>query len=923
MNPILHVVLSVIGALLGAALLDWTGVVIGVLIGLLGATVLGLSTRVRALEAAIEQRRDIEASTVDVAAARAQPAKAPEVARQTVEVEPELEFDVDLGTQHPEPAPSVTRPDVPARRLAPVFEPRPAAERAEPAHIDREAQPSFGERIASAVKGFFTGGNVVVRTGMIILFFGVAFLLKYAVDRNAFPIEYRLGGISLGALVLFALGWRLRLKQPMYALVLQGGAVGLLYLTVFASAKLYALIPVGGAFLLMVGLVAACGALAVLQDSRALASIGSIGGFLAPVLTATGQGNHVTLFSYYALLNAGILGIAWFKAWRSLNLIGFVFTFLIASAWGVLRYRSEYFYTTEPFLVLFFLFYVAIAVLYAFRQPPRLKGFVDGSLVFGVPIVAFGLQTGLVREFEFGLAYSAVAISAAYLLLAAVLWQLRAEGMRLLTEAFLALGVVFASLAVPFALDGHWTAATWALEGAALVWVGVRQKRVLARNFGLVLQLGAGAAFGIEAESITASMPVINAFFLGAMTVSLGGLFSSFYLYRSKAELCDWERQFHIPMLVWGLLWWFGAGVIEIADHTAERGNNQAVALLCLFSLSVALMTGVQRWLSWSTLRHPPAALLPVAALIALGVIHEGKDMNLLGGWGMVAWPVFFAIQYRVLWLYEDVWKDVLVRIWQLCTLWLAVCLLSSEAAWHLQWTVQLTEAWALAGLGTVPAFILLGLLVWGRHIPWPVVRHQEDIFGAGFAVVSAALLLWIWGGCLVSADPAPLSYTPVLNPLELAQAFAVFVMSRWVWQARRAGLELATRLPAALPGVLLGGTAFLWLNAVVARSVHFWSQTPFNFNSLFGSVSFQAAIAILWSLSALALMAGGARRAVRPIWMAGAVLLGFVILKLFMVDLSGTGTIARIVSFLAVGILMLVIGYLAPLPPKTQHEAS
>ena len=29
------------------------------------------------------------------------------------------------------------------------------------------------------------------------------------------------------------------------------------------------------------------------------------------------------LFSFYALLNLGILFIAWFKAWRSLNLLGF------------------------------------------------------------------------------------------------------------------------------------------------------------------------------------------------------------------------------------------------------------------------------------------------------------------------------------------------------------------------------------------------------------------------------------------------------------------------------------------------------------------------------------------------------------------------------------------------------------------------
>jgi len=72
---------------------------------------------------------------------------------------------------------------------------------------------------------------------------------------------------------------------------------------------------------------------------------------------------------------------------------------------------------------------------------------------------------------------------------------------------------------------------------------------------------------------------------------------------------------------------------------------------------------------------------------------------------------------------------------------------------------------------------------------------------------------------------------------------------------------------------------------------------------------------------AALAAMLWATRRAApalaRPLWMAGAVLLGAVVLKLFLVDLSQLGSLARIVSFLAVGALMLVIGYVAPLPPE------
>src|SRR5690606_29770082 len=117
------------------------------------------------------------------------------------------------------------------------------------------------------------------------------------------------------------------------------------------------------------------------------------------------------------------------------------------------------------------------------------------SLVFGVPLVAFGLQLRLVSGFEYGAAFSAVALGALYLLLARTLWQRCGARLRLLVDAYYALGIVFATLAIPLAFEGRWTAAAWALEAAAILWIGVRQARLPARAFAVLLQLGAGAAF--------------------------------------------------------------------------------------------------------------------------------------------------------------------------------------------------------------------------------------------------------------------------------------------------------------------------------------------------------------------------------------------------------------------------------------------
>jgi uncharacterized membrane protein len=148
-----------------------------------------------------------------------------------------------------------------------------------------------------------------------------------------------------------------------------------------------------------------------------MAFIGFAGAFAAPILVSTGQGDHVSLFSYYLMLGVAIVSVAWWRAWRALNLLGFFATFGVATAWGALKYQPEQLASTEPFLIAFFLLYLAASLLYATRHSLKPKQAVDATLVFGVPLAAFGLQAGLVREVEFATAFSSLAMGALYMVL--------------------------------------------------------------------------------------------------------------------------------------------------------------------------------------------------------------------------------------------------------------------------------------------------------------------------------------------------------------------------------------------------------------------------------------------------------------------------------------------------------------------------
>jgi uncharacterized membrane protein len=120
---------------------------------------------------------------------------------------------------------------------------------------------------------------------------------------------------------------------------------------------------------------------------------------------------------------------------------------------------------------------------------------------------------------------------------------------------------------------------------------------------------------------------------------------------------------------------------------------------------------------------------------------------------------------------------------------------------------------------------------------------------------------------------------------------------------------------------VALGSITFLWLNGALLRTLHHWAAVPFDFDAMMQSMLVQASLSIFWSVLALCIMLAATRLRVRPLWLIGAGLMAVVVVKLFFVDLSNIGGIERVVSFIGVGVLMLVIGYVSPVPPVGIRE--
>jgi uncharacterized membrane protein len=829
--------------------------------------------------------------------------------------------------------PAVDSVAEPERQRAFELEPMATAEPAQPSNAPPEPSPAEKPPqeppvveiqpptpvTPNPIVAWFTGGNAIARIGLLILFFGLAFLLKYAADRNLFPVEARVGAVAAAGIALLVGGWRLRDRRSDYALALQGAGVGVLYLTTFGALRLYHLIPAELAFFLLVAIVVLSAFIAIAQDSPILAAFGAGGGFLAPILASTGAGSHVALFSYYLLLNLGILAIALFKAWRGLNVMGFLFTFFIGLAWGMRFYQPEFFDTTEPFLAAFFVLYVVVGILFARREAPRLKHYVDATLVFGTPLAAFGLQAALTRGMEFGLAWSCVAASAFYLVLAAVLRRGR-EGYRLLVEAYLALGVVFATLAIPLALDARWTSAAWALEGAAIVWYGIRQQRPLARAFGLLLEVGAAVAYLWALPRLYAVTPIVDAPFVGGVLLAAAAMWTSRLLARNRERVTTAEAQLSAIAFVWGVGWWLFAALREIDAFTAHQYRFAAhVALFAGTALASSLMS---LRLKWTVAAWPALALMPALALglgsAAVSLPHPFAS----DGW--LAWIFALAVQVWVLRRNAPEAPAGFASVLHTGTALIVAALGVLELHWLAVEYTSRGTAWSVAAVMVVPALLVIAIASEKMDDRWPVAIESRAYRVGALAPLVVALALWVvFANWTHDGRSDPLPYLPILNALDLGHVLAAFAFA-WAWLgARRHPKEFPSGLASRQSGWVAAGLAFLWLNGVLLRSIHHWASVPYRFEPMMRSVIVQAALSIFWTVLALALMVAATRLARRGVWMLGASLLGVVVVKLFLIDLSHVGGIERIVSFIGVGVLMLVVGWFAPVPPRQAEVRS
>lgn len=896
----------IIGALVGLAMATGgTGPGLlgsGPLAGaLLGGTIGGLWGKLLELSArldAVEKR-----TSADATRTRSVPLS-PAVTEAEPEAPAARAAAIDPSAAKTPPSTSLAEPPPSTSRQPPEPVPEPTAEAAagdvEPSPaMTTEVQDRPTESTAAGWSARLLGGNLPVKIGVAFSLIGIAALLRHAVEQGwlQIPIEARLALVALAALAALVFAWQQREQRRAFALSLQGGALGTLLLTVFAGHRLYAVIPAPLSFGLSGFLIIGTGVLAAYQNAFWLALFGMLAGFAAPLVLGEGDAGPGGLFAWYALLNLGLFYLAWARNWPLLNRLGFGFTFVIASLWGVLAWSPAYRETAQLYLMLFFLLYFLIPIFDARRH--RGENGVDPVLVFGLPLLALPLQAAIFGGDRVELAV--VVFAAALLYLASATWLIRGQDCRKLGQAHAVLAIALATLAVPLAFQGHTVILIWALQGAALVWYGSLQSSRLARFAGVLLQTAAGTFWLVllGLSSLASSWLVIRPDFLGGLALTGAGLLSARAYERAGADIVRVGF-----FCTWALLFWSLNGAHELVRLT--EGGLTGASLVAFWALSAGLAAALYAHKNWPVAGFAAGISMLLAALMIPEQQLHGAP---LANWGAAAWAaVLVAALFADRCLRDGPWRG-----WHALAAHAALLAAASTSLVHLAAEyLALGNAWAWM-LGSVPVLLLLGWLLVRSDAPLcrrPVKDTDRDLL----LLIS---LLSIITGLLISLAESgssdPLPWLPLLNPLELTQCVAVLALVL----ATRAGRPRHLVLPAAAIATL----AWLVVTVMALRASHQLFDLPWRLGSLLDDGRAQAALSIVWTIMGTLAWVLGSRRQQYALWLGGAMLLGLVLLKLLVVDRVYLSTVAGILSFLAFGLLSIGIGFLAPAPPRRSPE--
>lgn len=441
----------------------------------------------------------------------------------------------------------------------------------------------------------YIGENLFGKIGILVLVIGIGFFVKYAIDKNYINEVVRtILGFASGGVLLF-IAWWLRERYRTFSSLLSGGAFAIFYVTVAMAYHYYDLFSQPAAFVILVAVTVMMSLLSILYDRRELAIIAIGGGFIAPFLVSTGEGNYMVLFTYILILVTAMFILSLYKKWGEIPIISFVLTWIVL-----------FIYTMEMPIILMkvdqlanlLIFSGAFYLLFLLSIIAMIR--INQRVVNLLLLVVITLNNFFFLGFAFWFLYGMnlehnyngiITILIAVINFLALFWvHKKGVSFRFLYHTLLAIGLLFVSVTIPVQLEGTFITIFWASEMVILCWLCTRYKYKILQVFTFILPFLTFGSLMLDMENAWKVVDTNVIFWNGTfMTALFTGIAYMIYAW--------------------------------LQSRMGQK-NNLAIWAACI-TLYAAVMLDLELYITTSVLRNSLMGTFTIAVLFILSVLFH------------------------------------------------------------------------------------------------------------------------------------------------------------------------------------------------------------------------------------------------------------------------------------------------------------
>ncbi|MGG5210479.1 DUF2339 domain-containing protein [Chryseobacterium sp. MIQD13] len=310
----------------------------------------------------------------------------------------------------------------------------------------------------------FLKQNVLTIIGIFTLVLGIGYFVKYAIDKNWIGETARAGiGLAVGAGIMLT-GHFLRKNYAVFASIITGGGIAVLYFTTTIAFREYHLFTQNIAFVITTLITIISILLAYYYRSEVLIIFALLGGFSAPLMISTGQSNYLFLFTYLTLLNIGMLTIAFLKNWKSVGWTSYIFTCIYLFSWTVKQ--------PELLSIVFYIINYIIFYIFALQDYFK-KNILSVWDTLMLVLINFSSIIGLIYIFN-TLSYEPIIIFPLLFATANAFLLLKEYGKKnfgFSYSIFAALTISLITVAAALQFKAHLITSVWAVEASLLLYI--------------------------------------------------------------------------------------------------------------------------------------------------------------------------------------------------------------------------------------------------------------------------------------------------------------------------------------------------------------------------------------------------------------------------------------------------------------------